>query len=89
MGVTLPSNSETISIDLREACNILGSFYTNMTIPRDVFHPPIQWVPGALPTEIKRPEREADHTQPSSSVVIKNMWRYTSTPQCNFTAWCL
>jgi hypothetical protein len=39
---------------------------------------PIQWVPGALSLGVKRPGREADHTQlvPRS----KNEWNYTSTP---------
>jgi hypothetical protein len=37
-------------------------------------HSPIQWVPG-----IKRPGREADHS-PLSSVEIRNVLRYTSTP---------
>jgi hypothetical protein len=32
-------------------------------------HPPIQWVPGALSLEVKRPEREADHSPPSSAEV--------------------
>jgi hypothetical protein len=33
--------------------------------------PPIQWVPGALSPNIKRPGREADHSPPSS-VDVKN-----------------
>jgi hypothetical protein len=39
-------------------------------------------------TGIKRPEREADHSPPSSAEV-KNTWSYTSTPQYVFVAWCL
>jgi hypothetical protein len=39
----------------------------------------IQWVPGVLSLEVKRPRREADHSPPSSTRV-KNAWRYTSTP---------
>jgi hypothetical protein len=31
--------------------------------------PPIQWVPGALSLGLKRPEREADHSPPSSTEV--------------------
>jgi hypothetical protein len=31
--------------------------------------PPIQWVPGALSTGVKRPGREADHSSPSSAEV--------------------
>jgi len=31
--------------------------------------PPIQWVTGALSLGVKRPEREADHSPPSSAEV--------------------
>jgi hypothetical protein len=31
--------------------------------------PPIQWAPGALSLEVKRPGREADHSSPSSAEV--------------------
>jgi hypothetical protein len=41
--------------------------------------PPIQWVPGALSLEVKRPGHEADHSPPSSAEV-KNAWSYISTP---------
>jgi hypothetical protein len=41
--------------------------------------PLIQWVPGALSVEVKRPGREAHHSPPSSAEV-KNAWIYTSTP---------
>jgi hypothetical protein len=41
--------------------------------------PPIQWIPGALSLEVKRPGREADHSPPSSAEV-KNAWGYTSIP---------
>jgi hypothetical protein len=37
---------------------------------------------------VKRPGLEADHSPPSS-VVVKNAWSYTSTPQYVFMAWCL
>jgi hypothetical protein len=30
---------------------------------------PIQWVPGPLSLEVKRPVREADHSPPSSAEV--------------------
>jgi hypothetical protein len=33
--------------------------------------PPIQWVPGALSLEVKRPGRESDHSPPSSAEVKK------------------
>jgi hypothetical protein len=41
--------------------------------------PPIQWVPGALFTGVKRPEREADHLPPSS-VEIKKGGAITPLP---------
>jgi hypothetical protein len=50
--------------------------------------PPIQWVTGGLFLGVKRPGCEADHS-PSSSSEVKNAWRYTSTPQFIFMAWCL
>jgi hypothetical protein len=50
--------------------------------------PPIQWVTGALSLGVKRPGREADHS-PLSSDEVKNAWRYTSTSQYAFMAWCL
>jgi hypothetical protein len=32
--------------------------------------PPIQWVPESLSLGVKRPEREADHSPPSSAEVM-------------------
>jgi len=43
---------------------------------------------GASSSEVKRPEREANHSPPFS-VKIKYGWNYTSTPQCIFMAWCI
>jgi hypothetical protein len=45
--------------------------------------PPIKWVPG-----VKRQEREADHSPPTSAE-IKKVWIYTSTPLYVFMAYCL
>jgi hypothetical protein len=50
--------------------------------------PPTQRIPGALSVGVKRPEREADHSPPSSAR-SKNEWSYNSTPQYGFMAWCL
>jgi hypothetical protein len=50
--------------------------------------PPIQWVPEALSLGVKMPRREADYSRPYSDVV-KNAWRYNSTSQYVFLAWCL
>jgi hypothetical protein len=38
--------------------------------------PPIQWVPAALSPGVKRQEREANHSPPTSAK-IKKMWIYT------------
>jgi hypothetical protein len=40
---------------------------------------PIHWVPRALSLGVKQPGHEADHSPPSS-VEVKNVWSYTSTP---------
>jgi hypothetical protein len=49
--------------------------------------PPIQWVRGTLSRGVKRQGSESDHSPPSSAEV-KNEWRYTSTLQYAFMAWC-
>jgi hypothetical protein len=59
------------------------SFTTAFRPTLELTQLPIQWVPGALSLEIKRPGREADHSPPSSAEV-KNAWSYTSA----FMAWC-
>jgi hypothetical protein len=40
--------------------------------------PPIHWVPGSLSLGVKRPDREADNSHPSSAEV-KNAWSYASS----------
>jgi hypothetical protein len=47
--------------------------------------PPIQWVPGNLSSEVKRPGREADHS-PSASAKVKKIWTYTAIPPYAFMA---
>jgi hypothetical protein len=49
--------------------------------------PFMQWVPGILSLEVRRPGREADHSPPSSAEV-KNAWNYTSTPPYPSMTWC-
>jgi len=46
---------------------------------RLIYSHTIQWVPGALSLEVRRPGCESDHSPPSSAEV-KNAWIYTSTP---------
>jgi hypothetical protein len=47
--------------------------------------PHIQCVPGAPSPEVKRPEREADHSPPANAEVKKTLV-YTSTPPYAFMA---
>jgi hypothetical protein len=42
--------------------------------------PPIQWVPEALSLEIKRSEREADHSPPFSAEVKERVELYLHPP---------
>jgi hypothetical protein len=45
--------------------------------------PPIQWVSGAISVGVKRQVREADYSPPTS-VEVKKMWIYISTPPYAF-----
>jgi hypothetical protein len=38
--------------------------------------------------ELKRPERDANHST-SSSVEVRNAWSHSSIPEHVLTAWCL
>jgi hypothetical protein len=67
-------------------CVCVGIFHLT-TASRTVLgptQPPIQWVSEALSLGVKRPEREYDHSLPSSAEV--NAWSYISTPQYAFMA---
>jgi hypothetical protein len=46
--------------------------------------PPVQWVPEAPSSEIKRPRREVNHS-PLPSAVVKNEWSYTVIPPYLFS----
>ena len=46
-------------------------------------HPPVQWIPEAPSSEMKRPRREINHS-PLSSALVKNEWSYTVTPPLGF-----
>jgi hypothetical protein len=41
--------------------------------------PPVQCAIGNLSLEVKRPDREGDHSL-SCNIDVKNTWSYTSTP---------
>jgi hypothetical protein len=45
--------------------------------------PPIQWVPGSLSLEVKRPGREADHSPLSSAKVKECVELYLHSPNTN------
>jgi hypothetical protein len=47
--------------------------------------PPVQWVPGALSLEVKRPERETDHSPPSGAEVKECVELYLHSP--NMPSW--
>jgi hypothetical protein len=47
--------------------------------------PAIQWVPGALSMGIQRPDREADHSPPSSAEVKEWVELYLDSP--NTPSW--
>jgi len=47
--------------------------------------PSIQWVPGALSPEVRRPATEADQSL-LLSAEVKNEWRYNSIPPQAFKA---
>jgi hypothetical protein len=50
--------------------------------------PPIQCVPGTLSLVVERPERETDHSPPSSADVKEYVELYLHS-QYVFIAWCL
>jgi len=64
----------------------LGILLRRVQTGSGVHQPPI--LPRVLTLWIKRQCREADHTPPSIAEV-KNAWKYTSSPQYIFMAWCL
>jgi hypothetical protein len=76
-----------LGFDSRRGLGILLFTTTSRTDLRPT-QPPIQWVPEALSLGVKRPEREADNSAPSSAEV-KSAYSYTSTPLYVFMAWCL
>jgi hypothetical protein len=51
-------------------------FSTAFRTPLGPTHPPVQWVAGALTSEIKRPGRVSDRSPPSRAEV-NNAWSYT------------
>jgi hypothetical protein len=72
----------------RNWCSILGRgkeiflFSTSSRPALGTNQPTLQWVPRALSTGVKRPRS-------LSNAEVKNMWIYTITCPCVFTADCL
>jgi hypothetical protein len=62
-----------------------GIFYSPRRPTLGSTQHPTQWVPGTLSPRVKRPERDADHSPPTSAKV-KKIWAYTSTPPNAFMA---
>jgi hypothetical protein len=98
---TIPGRGSSVGIAIGNGLDYRGSggfnsrrelgiflFSTASRLPLGPIQPPIRWVPGALSQGVKRLEREADHSSPSSTEV-KNAWCYTSTTQHVFMAWTL
>jgi hypothetical protein len=59
-----------------------GKIFLLSTSSRPVLgftQPPIQWVPGAISTGVKRPGREAENSS-QTSAEVKYIRIYTSTP---------
>jgi hypothetical protein len=59
-----------------ESRQVLGIFLFTTAASRPALgptQPPTQWVPGALSLGVKLPEREADHSPPSSAEVKECM----------------
>jgi hypothetical protein len=60
---------------------MLGILFTTMSrMALGPTQPPIQWVSGAFSLGAKRPEREADHSHPSSAEVKKCVELYLRSP---------
>jgi hypothetical protein len=65
-----------------------GKFFLNSTASRPAprpSQPPIQWLPGAISPEVKRPGSEVDHSPPSS-VEVKNGGAIPQLPRTS--SWC-
>jgi hypothetical protein len=71
------------SQQLINSCNIT-SFRPMLWSEQPLLH----WTPGAVPTRIKWPVREADHSPPSNAV-NKNVWSLTTTPIMSSRPWHL
>jgi hypothetical protein len=78
---------DVLGLDSRRGLGIF-LFTTTSRMALGPTQPPIQWVTGALYVGAKLSGHEANHSPPSCAEEKKNDWRYTSTPQYAFMAWC-
>jgi hypothetical protein len=75
--ITILSVSSILTLNLQiDFHEILYGHYAIISHPQGRYfyflwptQPPIQWIPGALSSGVKRPGREADHPPPSSAEV--------------------
>jgi hypothetical protein len=70
------------TINVNVACRRLGIFLFTIAsrIALRRIQSPTQWVPAALSLGVKRPEREADQSCPSSAVVKECVELYLHSP---------
>jgi hypothetical protein len=73
---------EVLRFDSRRGLGIF-LFTTASRTTLEPIQPSIQWVPGSFSLGVKRPEREADHSPPSSAEVkecVELYLRFSNTP---------
>jgi hypothetical protein len=78
VGITLGYGLDDRGLEPRQGLGIF-LFTTVSRPPLRPTQPHVQWVPWAIPLGVKRPERETDHSSPSSAEV-KNACSYIATP---------
>jgi hypothetical protein len=80
--VVISAQIRTIGVLGFDSQRVLGNFLFT-TASRTALgptQPPIQWLPGALSLEVKRPGRETDHSPPSSAEVKECVELYFHSP---------
>jgi hypothetical protein len=86
VGIAIGYGLEDRGVEVRVPVKIKNILFSTSSRPAlGSTQTPIQWVPWALSSGVKRPVREADHLSPASWDV-KKMWLYTSTPPYAFMA---
>jgi hypothetical protein len=96
----VPLTSQCMSLTVQQHMRALWKVHGNSQQRQEFFffstmfrsawestQPPIQWVPRALYLGVKWLGCDTDHSSPST-VDVKNVWSYTSTPPYFFMARC-